>query len=262
MSYVRDFVSLFSPPTLRALLFAVWLLSFVILPIARAIWGARGEIAGTTAGVIATFLVVTAFLVPTHGWWTLAVVIGVPALGWLSEFVGSRTGLPFGAYHYTDRLRPQIGGVPVIIPLAWLMMMPSSWAVGSLLAPGHPVVQWAIAAAAFTAWDLFVDPQMVTQGYWVWDRPGVYVGIPLVNFLGWFAVAFVITAAFEGLARLASVDLVRSIHAAPFLALFVATWVLQSVGHLLFWRLRVSAAVGFAGMGVFVVLAAVAAFGS
>ena len=46
-------------------------------------------------------------------------------IGWTAEAIGSKTGFPFGAYHYTDRLQPQLLGVPLLIPLAWLMMLPA-----------------------------------------------------------------------------------------------------------------------------------------
>ena len=33
-----------------------------------------------------------------------------------------------------------------------------------------------LGAAALTAWDLFLDPQMTTEGYWRWARRGRYRG--------------------------------------------------------------------------------------
>jgi hypothetical protein len=39
----------------------------------------------------------------------------------------------------------------------------------------------ARVAAALTAWDLFLDPQMVGEGYWTWERRGRYRDIPLSN---------------------------------------------------------------------------------
>lgn len=260
MEFLDQIIELFSPLSIQGLLFLVWLASFVTLPIIRSVWGPPGERAGTAAGVVSSVLLVTALLVPTHRWWTIAVVVGVPLLGWLSEVVGSRTGVPFGAYHYTDVLQPQLAGVPVLIPLAWLMMMPSSWAVGLVIAPSNKLLQWLVAAVAFTAWDLFVDPQMVSQGYWKWHKRGFYVGIPAVNFLGWFVVALVITAAF-GLSELAGThDLVSSVTTGPFIAIFAATWFLQSVGHLVFWKLPVSGITGMAGMGLFLVVVALRVF--
>lgn len=48
-----------------------------------------------------------------------------------------------------------------------------------------------------TAWDLFLDPQMVSEGYWAWARRGWYRGIPLSNFVGWFATGLAIMSLFE-----------------------------------------------------------------
>ena len=47
----------------------------------------------------------------------------------------------------------------------------------------------------------------------------------------------------------------------PLAAVYVITWVLQTTGQAVFWRMKVSAAVGFIAMGIFVVLVAVRLFG-
>lgn len=54
-----------------------------------------------------------------------------------------------------------------------------------------------LGAAALTAWDLFLDPQMVGEGFWRWARPGRYRGIPTANFAGWFATALVTMVVLE-----------------------------------------------------------------
>lgn len=33
--------------------------------------------------------------------------------------------------------------------------------------------------------DLVLDPTATALGFWVWESPGMYYGIPLTNFLGW-----------------------------------------------------------------------------
>ena len=38
------------------------------------------------------------------------------------ESIGVATGYPFGQYHYTGTLGPAVLGVPVLVPLAWVMM--------------------------------------------------------------------------------------------------------------------------------------------
>jgi putative membrane protein len=115
------------------------------------------------------------------------------------ERIGSRRGLPFGRYHYTDALRPQIGGVPAIVPLAWLAMaLPARETVHAALGARSGALSRTVAgAAALTAWYLFLDPQMVGEGYWVWRRRGVYQGIPLSNFAGWFVTSIGAMAVLE-----------------------------------------------------------------
>ncbi len=115
------------------------------------------------------------------------------------ERIGTRTGLPFGRYAYTGVLRPEVAGVPAIVPLAWFAMaVPSRDAAHRALgARSGPASRVALGAAALTAWDLFLDPQMVGEGYWAWARRGRYRGIPLTNFLGWFVTALGIMAALE-----------------------------------------------------------------
>ena len=55
----------------------------------------------------------------------------------------------------------------------------------------------ALGAAALTAWDLFLDPQMTAEGYWRWDRPGRYRGIPLTNYAGWLVTSVGLMAVLE-----------------------------------------------------------------
>ena len=42
-----------------------------------------------------------------------------------------------------------------------------------------------------TAWDLVMDPLMVAGGHWVWEVEGVYFGVPLQNYWGWWLTTFV-----------------------------------------------------------------------
>jgi uncharacterized membrane protein len=115
------------------------------------------------------------------------------------EHVGTRTGLPFGRYVYTGALQPQVAGVPAIVPLAWFAMgLPAREAAHAALGPrSSPATRIVLGSAALTAWDLFLDPQMVGEGYWVWARRGAYRGIPLGNFLGWFVTGVGVMAALE-----------------------------------------------------------------
>ena len=114
------------------------------------------------------------------------------AIGYAAEWVGTRTGVPFGDYHYTDALQPLLGGVPVIVALAWGGMGLAAHAVASAIAPGSRAARVALGALALTAWDVFLDPQMVRLGLWVWHDPGPYRGVPLGNFAGWLVVSLLV----------------------------------------------------------------------
>ena len=48
----------------------------------------------------------------------------------------------------------------------------------------------AVGGLVMTAWDLVMDPIMVSGGHWVWDTNGAYFGIPLQNFWGWWLTVF------------------------------------------------------------------------
>jgi putative membrane protein len=115
------------------------------------------------------------------------------------ERAGTTTGRPFGRYHYTDALQPQVGGVPVLVPMAWFAMaVPAREAAHAALgARSTRTTRIVAGAATLTAWDLFLDPQMVGEGYWRWVRPGAYRGIPLSNYLGWFFTSMAVMAVLE-----------------------------------------------------------------
>ncbi len=136
--------------------------------------------------------------------------------GLVAETVGVHTGFPFGSYAYTGTLGLELVGVPVVVPLAWIMMSWPALLVGrALVAPSGrrwPVV--AVGAWALASWDVFLDPQMVDAGHWAWATPtpalpGV-TGIPLTNYLGWLLVAAAIVAALHagvGDSRVRELDL-------------------------------------------------------
>lgn len=173
-------------------------------------------------------------------------------VGLLSEISGVHTGFPFSTYAYTDALQPQLAGVPIIIPLAWAMMAYPAWRVGELIG-NTPLTRALVAAGALTAWDVALDPQMVGLGIWVWPNGGFYEGIPLVNFLGWFGVGFVLFGwwALVERDRTHPGDDVLADLLGP--ALYVWTWIGETVAHALFFEGYVVATASFIAMGLFAV---------
>ena len=62
-------------------------------------------------------------VVRVHGARGAVLVVAVAGGGGLvAESVGVATGWPFGRYAYTGTLGPEVLGVPVVVPLAWVMM--------------------------------------------------------------------------------------------------------------------------------------------
>lgn len=233
----------------------LWVLAMISVPIQR--WTSGDEslkfaITLGTALQAAAGLLILIYSFDTRK--ALAIAGVVVAAAWLVEFIGSQTGIPFGAYHYTDALQPQLAGVPILIPLAWLMMMPVSWGITAVLVGNRGKIAFLIVnALVFTAWDLFLDPQMVGWGFWVWqDVPAInYFGIPLTNYFGWILASIMITllAMTVGMRP-------EKIPPIPSLVIYTVTWFLETFGLLLFWGLPGPAMVGAAAMGLPIVLTA------
>jgi len=107
------------------------------------------------------------------------------------EYVGATYDIPFGAYDYTTVLGPQLfATVPIVILFAWLMSLVGSWSLMYMAWPTAP--RWVRAVGCgflIMLFDIQIEPvaTLINQ-YWVWMQPGVYYGVPLVNFAGWWAV--------------------------------------------------------------------------
>jgi putative membrane protein len=138
---------------------------------------------------------------------TLALFALGAIISWAFEQVGVATGLVYGPYFYTEQLGPKLGHVPLLIPLAWFMMLYPSYVITSLVTEGRPTsaggslprLAWLslLSAAVMTGWDLPMDPQMVASGNWVWTEGGEYFGVPLRNFAGWLATTFCVYLAYR-----------------------------------------------------------------
>lgn len=180
---------------------------------------------------------------------TAMLVVVTAGGGLLVEAVGVATGVPFGAYAYTDTLGYQLLGVPAVIPLAWTMMGYPAFVVGRRITR-HPIAGPVVAGAALAAWDLFLDPQMVAAGHWTWaPSSGPHLlEIPVGNFAGWFGVATLMMFALWRTADDAEHD-----DRVP-LVLYLWTYASSVLAHAVFFDLAASALAGGIGMGAVVAL--------
>jgi uncharacterized membrane protein len=145
----------------------------------------------------------------------LAIFVVGFAISLSAELVGTTTGYPFGPYSYTTQLGYLIGGrVPFNIPTSWFFMLYASLAIcGRLLvANDSNAARWkwaALAALILAAWDVSMDPAMVSTTHWLWHLApsdggsmvrrallsGFFYGMPLTNWLGWMLTGLLVSRA-------------------------------------------------------------------
>jgi putative membrane protein len=119
-------------------------------------------------------------------------------VGNLSENLSVLTGFPFGRYCFLELMGPKLFHVPVLLGLAYIGMSYVSWVLGrtiaessSTSAPGLAVP--LTASLIMLAWDLAQDPVWSTVLHgWVWLDGGPWFGVPVSNYMGWYATVFVI----------------------------------------------------------------------
>lgn len=183
-------------------------------------------------------------------------------VSWTLEELGVLTGWVYGKYHYSDLLGPKLGAVPVIIPLAWFMMIYPSWIVAQVLLNnqsknGRPVPIPALALAAamvMTSWDVVMDPGMSRSGNWVWETGGSYFGVPMHNFAGWIITTLLVyLVAGAGMRRVR--DSARLSLSMAFNVLPVAIYTMMTVDNFVVQRIPELRIVDLFTMGLVTLLA-------
>jgi len=198
--------------------------------------------------VVGSFTTTAANAVRRWGGRRAGTAAAVTAIGTTAvERFGTATGFPFGRYGYTAALRPQVAHVPAIVPLAWFAIgLPAREAAHAALgARSTPATRIALGSAALTAWDLFLDPQMVGEGYWKWAKRGVYRGIPLTNYFGWFITGLGVMALLE--VALPPAEQAREADGA-LVGEYAYMGVMETIGFARYFRDPVVATVGGLGM--------------
>lgn len=123
----------------------------------------------------------------------------------LTENLSIVTGFPFGNYHHTANMGPQVLHVPIIVGpifaaagyLAWML---SGILLGDVFRekPVGGVARPLLAALLTTSWDLCVDAIGGTLNRdWVWADGGPWFGVPLMNFFGWILTMWLIFQLFS-----------------------------------------------------------------
>jgi putative membrane protein len=193
---------------------ALFIYSSIIRPLLEPLFAELPRIPGGI-GIKTLFMMLFSIFHAAYvlGWRHTLLFFGITvAVSWSYEHVGVETGLIYGAYHYTDALGLKLGHVPIIIPIAWFMMIYPSYIITNLIGSGrqmmtrdkknnnNPItlvqILWLsfLSAVIMTAWDLVVDPYLSgpTERAWIWEDGGQYFGVPLHNFGGWLLTTFTI----------------------------------------------------------------------
>ncbi len=132
---------------------------------------------------------------PTARWQAATILVSSTVFEW----VGTRTGFPFGPYEYTENFGPRIGGVvPMAIPLAWLVVVLCGRNLLLWLRPSAGRLETA-AGVAFVALLTDLNLESVAwkvRGYWLWypaqapHPPSTWP--PVQNYVSWFVLSFVL----------------------------------------------------------------------
>lgn len=130
-------------------------------------------------------------------------------LAWAAEFSSIHTGVPFGLYHYTGLTRGQelyIAGVPFFDSLSFTFLAYAAYCLARKTAPPR-AARPLVAGFLMMMLDVVIDPVAVRGERWFlgnifyYPQGGVYFGVPLSNFAGWWLVGALGVAAYEACAR-------------------------------------------------------------
>jgi putative membrane protein len=130
-----------------------------------------------------SFAVLIQWLGIRKGFFMLALFSLLPLL---IEAVAVATGYPYGPFSYSTTIGPLLFGlVPVAVAFAYLPVLLGGVSL-SCRGSGIKLPLAVLLSTGFVLLaDLVIDPAAVHAGFWTWENPGLYYGIPLSNFIGW-----------------------------------------------------------------------------
>lgn len=139
------------------------------------------------------------------------------ATAFVCEFFATRIGFPFGDYFYTGSTVGKelyISNIPFMDSLSFTFLLYASYCLALLFVmpfqiPSQPrgshlvlrgSLSWTVIGLTclfFMFIDIVIDPVALQGGRWFlgqiygYPDPGVYFGVPLANFIGWFIVGLI-----------------------------------------------------------------------
>jgi putative membrane protein len=83
------------------------------------------------------------------------------------------------------------------VPFAWTPILLACFSLARRTVR-EPLRLFALTALLTVVVDLTLDPGAVSQGFWTFDAPGAYYGVPLSNFVGWLLSGAIGAAILQG----------------------------------------------------------------
>ena len=104
---------------------------------------------------------------------------------YLIEFLGVITGKIFGIYWYGETLILQLGNVPLIIPLNWLILILCTYSLAIKITSNRFLIP-LISSIFIVLFDILIEPVAIKLNYWQWEGSI----IPVRNYVVWFLISF------------------------------------------------------------------------
>jgi uncharacterized membrane protein len=118
-------------------------------------------------------------------WGTLTFV-----LTFLLEYFGVQTGLIFGQYHYGDTMLMQLGNVPFIIALNWMILILATYSIVWKIVR-NPFLTPFLSSLLIVLFDIILEPVAIHLDYWQW----IGGEIPIRNYIAWYLISLVFAGA-------------------------------------------------------------------
>jgi uncharacterized membrane protein len=139
-------------------------------------------------------------------------------IAWAAEWSSIHVGIPFGLYRYTGLTRGQelyVAGVPFFDSVSFTFLAYAAYCLARLVtrrrqsAPsaGSAPLRALLAGFFMMILDVVIDPAAVRGERWFlgdlfyYVNGGVYFGVPLSNFAGWWLVGAIGVFVYETCAR-------------------------------------------------------------
>jgi len=117
---------------------------------------------------------------------TIWLVILMSIFALILENIAILTGFPYGNFAYGALIGKQIGYVPWTVGFAWTPILFGAISITQKLQKTtNFFIHIGLAAVLMTALDIVLDPASVSLGFWIWNNPVGFYGVPWSNFGGW-----------------------------------------------------------------------------